>query len=99
MALGGQMKLYTKEETKTAARINIFGAIGVLVWLGVASVLLAGAKQESIGYTLALPAWIGLGLVAYIKFKAANRAQLDCTSPENITRFNVSALYHALFRK
>ena len=93
------MKLYSKEETKSAAKTNFIGALGVLIWLGVASLLLAGAKESSIIFILALIAWIGLGVIAYIKFKAENRAKLECTSQANITKFNLSAIYHVFFRK
>ena len=93
------MKLYSKDETKGGVKTNLLGAIGVLAWLAVASFLLSLAKEGSLIFALSLVVWFGVGAILYAKFKAKNRKQLEYTSKENITRFNLSALYHSLFRK
>ena len=94
-----QMKLYSKEETKRAATTNVIGAVGVLAWLGVASYLVVPAKEGNLLFIFGLTGWFGVGVILYAKFRAANKKQLAFTSHENITRFNLSILYHLIFRR
>ncbi len=93
------MNLYSRKETVSAAKVNFAGALCVLGWLAVASVMLDALKEQIALKLVILVVWLAVGFVGYLAYKRKHRELLNHTSQANITKFNLSALYHLITKR